>query len=179
MGLSFKVVEPNVDETCHLSPAKTAQYLARLKAASVAEKRPGSLVLGVDTVAARGRRIYGKPKDAEEAQAFLRAFSGGSHMVITALCVCDEITRSFSVATAYTRVFFSRLSDEMIEWYIGTGEWRNAAGGYRIQGQGARFVRSLVGLESTVIGLPVYHLMELLRQFEEKRDQLPHHRAHD
>jgi septum formation protein len=169
IGLPFKAVSPEVDETAHdrLSPEKTARYLARLKAVTVAEKMSGSLVLGADTVVAIGRRMYGKPENEDEARTFLRTFSGRSHGVITALCLCDEATRRLGMATAYTRVLFSRLSDEMIDWYIRTGEWRGAAGGYRIQGQGARFVRSLMGLESTVIGLPVYTLMKLLAQMEQ------------
>jgi septum formation protein len=127
---------------------------------------PGSLVLGADTVVALGRRMYGKPKDADEARAFLRALSGRSHTVFTALCLCDEAARKMGTATARTRVLFSRLSNEMIDWYIRTGEWQDAAGGYRIQGQGARFIRSLMGLESTVIGLPAYHVVELIKQVE-------------
>jgi septum formation protein len=162
------VVEPKVDETAidRLSPEKTAKHFARLKALAVAAKMPGNLILGADTVVALGRRMYGKPENADAARAFLMALSGRSHRVITALSLCDAATRRIYETTVKTDVAFSRLTNEMIDWYIGTGEWRGAAGGYRIQGQGARFVRSMLGLESNVIGLPVCPFVELLARME-------------
>jgi septum formation protein len=86
--------------------------------------------------------------------------------VITALTLCDEAARRLCETAVITKVLFARLTDEMIDWYIGTGEWRGAAGGYRVQGQGARFIKSMVGLESTVIGLPVCSFVELLTRLE-------------
>jgi septum formation protein len=162
------VVEPKVAETTpdRLSPEKTAKHLARLKAVTVAAKMPGSFILGADTLVALGRRIYGKPENADAARAFLRDLSGRPHKVITALSLCDEAARKLYETVVKTDVFFLRLTDEMIDWYVGTGEWRGAAGGYRIQGQGARFIKSLIGLESTVVGLPVCPFVDLLARME-------------
>lgn len=166
LGIPFTVVKPEVDETVpdRLPPEKTALHLARKKALTVAAKMPDALILGADTVVILGRRIYGKPEDADAARAFLRAFSGRSHKVVTALSLCDEAAKSLFEAVETTRVTFARLSDEVIDWYIGTGEWRGAAGGYRVQGQASRFIRYMMGLEGTVTGLPVYPLMGLLAQ---------------
>lgn len=159
-------MKPEVDETVpdRLSPEKTAGYLARKKAVTVAAKMPGALILGVDTVVILGRRVYGKPEDADTARTFLRALSGRSHKVVTALTLCDDAAKTLYEAAATTKVLFACLSDEVIDWYVRTGEWRGAAGGYRVQGQASRFIRSMTGLESTVIGLPVYPLIGLLAQ---------------
>jgi septum formation protein len=125
---------------------------------------PEGLILGADTVVILGRRIFGKPEDADRAREFLRALSGRRHKVVTALALYDTRDGAGKLyeTVAATRVAVSRLSNEAVDWYIGTGEWRGAAGGYRAQGLGARFLTSMTGLESTVIGLPVYPLMQLL-----------------
>jgi septum formation protein len=154
-----------------MSPERVPVYLARKKALDVAGKVPGdrSLILGADTVVILGRRIYGKPENAETARAFLRELSGKRHKVLTALALYDGAAGKLYESAATTRVAFSRLSDEAVEWYIGTEEWRGAAGGYRVQGQGARFIESMTGLESTVVGLPVSHLMKLLAKVKISR----------
>lgn len=159
-------MKPDADETVPktVSPAGTPAYLARKKALSVAGKAPGGLVLGADTAVLFGGRVYGKPEDAGMARAFLKTFSGRRHKVTTALALFDTATGELHETAATTWVTIARLSDAAIGWYIGTGEWRGAAGGYRAQGQGARFIRSLSGLESTVVGLPVCPLMTLLEK---------------
>ncbi len=116
-------------------------------------------MLGVDTVVALGARLYGKPADAAEARATLTALAGRRHAVVSGLCVIiGEHTRT---ATTTTIVEFRPLGDDIIDWYIASGEWRERAGGYAIQGKGSALVASIDGDYQNVVGLPVPTLLEL------------------
>jgi septum formation protein len=120
----------------------------------------GPLVLGVDTVVALDGGIYGKPADTAAAQRTLRALSGRTHTVISGISVLeDDRLRS---AVSQTRVRFRELEDALIEWYVGSGEWRERAGGYAIQGRGAALVAAIDGDYLNVVGLPVALLLELI-----------------
>lgn len=120
---------------------------------------PHELVLGVDTVVELAGRIYGKPADEAQARDTLRALSGATHTVISALALLDG--RSERTALARTRVRFRELDDRMISWYVSTGEWRDRAGGYAIQGAGAALVRAIEGDYENVVGLPLATLLDL------------------
>jgi septum formation protein len=109
----------------------------------------------VDTVVALDGRIYGKPGDAAQARAGLAALSGRTHTVFSGIV----LGRRHAVAA--TQVTFRRLED-LIEWYVGTGEWRDRAGGYAIQGRGAALVRGIEGDYANVVGLPVAALLDLM-----------------
>lgn len=104
-------------------------------------------------------RIYGKPRDAEQAGATLRALSGRAHEVIGGICLIEASRPKTAVAS--TTVEFVELDDRMIEWYLGTDEWRERAGGYAIQGRGAALVRRIDGDYLNVVGLPVATLLGL------------------
>jgi septum formation protein len=117
------------------------------------------LVLGVDTVVALAGRIYGKPPDERGARETLQALSGQTHTVLSGLALLDgerELT-----AVARTDVSFRELSEGTIGWYLATGEWRERAGGYAIQGAGAALVRRIEGDYENVVGLPVASLLDL------------------
>jgi septum formation protein len=116
-------------------------------------------VLGVDTIVTLGGRIYGKPADAEDARATLRALSGHRHAVLSGICVIDGSGVRTAVAT--TLVDVRALDDALLEWYLATGEWSGRAGGYAIQGRGALLVRTIEGDYLNVVGLPVATLFEL------------------
>ena len=121
-------------------------------------------MLGVDTIVALGARIYGKPVDRAAAVETLRALAGRRHAVISGLCLIEPgpdgrpRTRS---AAARTVVEFRALDDAAIDWYVETGEWRERAGGYAIQGRGALLVRAIEGDYLNVVGLPVATLVDL------------------
>jgi len=116
-------------------------------------------VLGVDTVVALGRRMYGKPRDAAEARATLLALSGRAHTVISGVCLIEESRPR--TAVAITVVEFRQLGDGLIDWYVDSGEWRERAGGYAIQGRGAALVQRIEGDYLNVVGLPLATLLEL------------------
>jgi septum formation protein len=173
-GIAFQLVEPGpagaVDETPHLDepPPHYVERLAREKArAGLREAlRRGLLlrpVLGADTTVAIDATILGKPTDAADARRMLHALSGRTHQVLTALCLTDGSRELARISVS--RVAFRVLDASEIESYIASGEPFDKAGGYGIQGPAALMVRHLEGSYSGVMGLPLFELGELLRDF--------------
>jgi septum formation protein len=119
----------------------------------------GELVLGVDTIVTLGGRIYGKPTDVEDARATLRALGDHRHAVMSGICLIDGSGARTALST--TLVDLRALDEDLIDWYLATGEWRDRAGGYAIQGRGAALVRAIEGDYLNVVGLPVATLLEL------------------
>jgi septum formation protein len=159
LKIPFSVVEPDVQELEAGPPEEVAIENARRKAAAVAKDAAGATVLGVDTVVSIGTRVYGKPRDAEQARETLRALSGGWHAVISGVCLIEG-GRS-RTAAARTLVEVRALGDELIDWYVHSDEWRERTGGYAIQGRGAALVSAIEGDYLNVVGLPVTTLLEL------------------
>jgi septum formation protein len=152
----FSVAVPRVEELETGDAEEVALENARRKASAV----EGELVLGVDTVVVLDRRIYGKPADAEEAGATLRALSDRTHEVISGVCVRDR--GAARAASARTRVRFRPLHSALLDWYLASGEWRERAGGYAIQGRGAALVEAIDGDYLNVVGLPLATLLGLI-----------------
>jgi septum formation protein len=121
----------------------------------------GAFILAADTVVAVGRRILPKAELLDEAGQCLRLLSGRNHRVYTAICLVTP-REAFRQRLVETRVRFKRLSDEDIEAYLASGEWRGKAGGYAAQGIAGTFIVKLVGSYSNVVGLPLYESMQLL-----------------
>jgi septum formation protein len=152
------VVAPEVEEVSSGPPYEVAAENAYRKAYAVSS--PGSPVLGADTVVALGQRIYGKPSSLDEARATLRALSGRRHVVIGGLCLLAP-DRQPLISAATTTVEFRSLDNRLLESYLETGEWRERAGAYAIQGFGAALVRSVEGDYFNVVGFPVALLLDL------------------
>jgi septum formation protein len=129
------------------------------KASAIAARSSEEPVLGVDTVVSLGARLYGKPLDAGDARSTLHALAGRRHAVISGVCLIED-GRSRSAA-AQTWVQFRALDDRLIDWYVASGEWRERAGGYAIQGRGAALVAAIDGDYLNVVGLPVATLLDL------------------
>lgn len=133
------------------------------KARDVAERAgipPEGAVLGADTVVAVDDRVLGKPESRVEAGEMLTRLGGRDHAVLTGICL---ITARGELADCdRTLVRFRRLPDAAREWYLDTGEWRERAGGYAIQGAGMALVERIEGDHSTVVGLPVGRLVGML-----------------
>jgi septum formation protein len=168
LGVAFEVVVPEVDELTEGPPIELAAENAYRKAAAVAECKPGAHVLGVDTIVALGARVYGKPADAAQARARLEALAGRRHTVISGVCVLEEGHARTAVAS--TSVEFRALDRLLLDWYLETGEWRERAGGYAIQGRGAALVAAIDGDYSNVVGLPVPTLLELIPRLLHDRE---------
>lgn len=158
------VIPPDMDETpCRRElPARTAQRLADSKAESIAGREPEAFVIAADTVVALGRRLLGKPADENEARRFLGMISGRRHRVYGGVAVvAPDGRRAGRLVT--TVVSFKRLAPPEIETYLASGEWRDKAGGYAIQGRAAALVPRISGSYSNVVGLPLYETVSLLR----------------
>lgn len=150
-GYEFDVLPADVDESV-LPGEKPEAYVRRVaeaKAAAVASKAGGRIVLAADTVVVVDGRILGKPVDDAEAVRMLRLLSGRRHEVMTAITLNGEcVVETSAVELAY-------LTAAEIDWYVATGEPRDKAGAYAIQGLASRFVTRIEGSYSNVVGLPV------------------------
>jgi septum formation protein len=159
LGVEFSIRVSDVEELEEGPPHEVALENAYRKASAVADEAPGSLVVGVDTVVSLGARLYGKPADVEEARATLSALAGRRHAVISGVCLIED--GKVRSAAAQTGVQFRALDEGLIDWYLSSGEWRERAGGYAIQGRGAALVAGIEGDFLNVVGLPVATLLEL------------------
>jgi septum formation protein len=164
-GYEFVVRPTGVDESvlpgespyahvCRLADAKAA--------AAAADAAPGEVVLGADTVVVVDGLVLGKPADDAEAAAMLRRISGRAHEVLTGVTLRTR-DRSRS-AVARTVVHFTQLAEEDLAWYIASGEPRDKAGAYGVQGLASRFVERIEGSYANVVGLPVALVARLLRE---------------
>ena len=125
---------------------------------------PGHLVLGVDTVVVLDEGVLGKPADAAEAAAFLDALAGRRHDVVSGLCLLGSDGEVWA-AHARTTVTFRALSRAAVAGYVATGEWRERAGAYAIQGVGSALVTAVDGDYWNVVGLPVALTLDGLAHF--------------
>ncbi len=170
-GIPFRVVpageielavsSANGDLRAH--PAEYALKLAEAKAAAVADRLPGDLVLGADTVVVLGGEILEKPADAADAVRILRRLAGRRHRVITGMAL--QVGQQPQRWTGFeeTTVEFLPLAEDAIARYVATGEPFDKAGAYGIQGFGALMVRRVEGCYFNVMGLPLARLGEALR----------------
>ena len=159
----FLVCPSDADE--HIPAAAPRDYvlaLANKKAASVASRYPRDVVVAADTIVVLDDAILGKPADEREARAFLRALSSRAHTVYTGVAVVkDGQTRAFVEGT---EVRFRALTEELIDFYVKTGEPMDKAGAYGIQGVGGRFVEGITGDFFNVMGLPLCALSRVLEE---------------
>lgn len=164
-GFDFEVIVSDADENISedLTPEKTVEELAKRKALSVWESNKDAVVFGCDTVVAVDGKILGKPADDEDAFNMLRMLSGKVHTVSTGVCICSA--EKLTVFSNTTRVEFYSLSDETIKSYIATGECRDKAGAYGIQGYGRVLVKEIKGDYFSVMGLPVSQASRVLAEF--------------
>jgi nucleoside triphosphate pyrophosphatase len=162
LGLALRVRPAHADETPRPGEAPRAyvERLAREKARTVDD---GDFVLGADTTVVLDGAILGKPEDDRDAARMLRALSGRRHEVTTGVCLRAPGGREETLAVS-TEVEFAALDEAQIAWYVATGEPRDKAGGYAVQGAGGAFVRALRGSVSNVVGLPVAETAALLER---------------
>jgi len=165
LGLICHSIPTNVDESQRDAESANS-YVSRLalaKARAAKAKLSDSSVpiLAADTAVVLGKQIFGKPGNQGAARQMLADFSGRGHDVYSAVAVlCGE---SEHISVSHSRVYFREISDTEIDEYWRTGEPRDKAGGYAIQGKGAIFVTRLEGSYSGVMGLPLYETSQLLQ----------------
>lgn len=159
-----QVVPADIDEQSRPRerPGDLAKRLALAKARAVAGRFSGDVILGADTVVARGRRVLPKAADEAQARQCLALLSGCRHRVYGAVCVIDGQGGEHR-RLVMTAVMFKRLSESEIDQYIQGGEWRGKAGAYAIQGAAAAFVPKIIGSYSNVVGLALAETAALLQ----------------
>jgi septum formation protein len=163
-GIEFTVRVANIDETVMAdeSPEEYVLRLSREKARAVA--LDGDWVLGADTTVVVDGEIVAKPVDADDARRMLQMLSGQWHEVLTGVSLLGGGQVLSEVAV--TRVKFAELTDAEIDWYVTTGEPMDKAGAYGIQGYASRFVESIEGSYSNVVGLPVQMVYRMIAGME-------------
>jgi septum formation protein len=163
LGLEFSIVSAEVDETPRTGePAD--EMVVRLAAAKagMATASPGDIVIAADTAVVVGGRILGKPADQDECLAMLDALAGRCHKVFTGVALRrDEATHT---VVSQTDVYFREISRDEALAYWQSGEPRDKAGAYAIQGTGGAFVERIEGSYTGVVGLPVFETAALLRK---------------
>ena len=168
IGVSFTAISADIDETPldHETPSAYVERLARGKAEAGRRSLPiddGGCVLGADTAVVLDGRILGKPLDQDEARSMLLGLAGRDHEVLTAIALLDGQRCESRVVRS--RVRFRPVTEEEAAAYWASGEPRDKAGGYGIQGLGAVFVAGLEGSYSAVVGLPLCETAQLLGHF--------------
>lgn len=168
IGVPFTAVSADIDETPldHETPSAYVERLARGKAEAgrrAVEIGVEGCVLGADTAVVLDGRILGKPLDQADSLSMLLSLSGREHEVLTAIAVLDGQRCESRVVRS--RVRFRSITEQEAIAYWASGEPRDKAGGYGIQGLGAVFVAGLEGSYSAVVGLPLCETFELLGHF--------------
>lgn len=178
LGLAFTVEVSEADESIDSDvPEEIVKTLAGRKAMAVALHHADEdcLVIGSDTIVWKDGKALGKPADDEEAKRMIQSLEGDVHTVYTGVCLArcrnGEITETRFADAA--DVEFAPMSEDEVDWYVSTGESRDKAGAYAIQGLGGRFVKAIRGDYYTVMGLPMCSLYEKIREIgvlvQEKR----------
>ncbi|MDE1891205.1 MAG: septum formation inhibitor Maf [Betaproteobacteria bacterium] len=151
--------EAAIDYVTRVARAKATVSWERL----IQSNKPLYPLLAADTTVTINNFILGKPQSEKEAKQFLELLSGQKHTVLTAVVCCfkNQLLEKLSMS----HVFFKSLTQQDIEWYIESGEYKDKAGGYALQGLAASFVTHIEGSPSGIIGLPLYETRELLNAF--------------
>jgi septum formation protein len=163
IGVAHVVTGAHIDESVH--PGERAhdyvQRMARTKAQTVWEQDLTLPVLAADTTVVLDGHVFGKPADAADAARMLGLLSGRTHEVLTAVALASQAGLAMRVSVSAVR--FRAIAADEIAAYWRTGEPRDKAGAYAVQGLGAVFIESLSGSYSGVMGLPLFETSELLR----------------
>lgn len=166
LGLPFEVKPADIDERISVADPRGAAEELALKKVKASRKAAGlsgfRWHLAADTIVTAEGKMLGKPEDEKEAKGFLRMLSGKKHEVITALSFLDTGSGSIITLSDSSIVWFAPLGEKDIDWYIGTGEWEGAAGGYRIQEKGECLVEKIEGSFSNIVGLPIRLFFSIL-----------------
>ena len=147
------------------NPHTLVKQLSLNKAKDVAKRHKDSIIIAADTIVAINGKFLGKPKDAQDARRMLKILSGKTHSVITGLAIIDQATGKTISKSVESKVFVKKLTDEIIELYIKTGEPFDKAGAYGIQGKGSALIEKVEGDYDTVVGLPLSLVAKFLTNF--------------
>lgn len=166
IGVKFELVPSQIEERPHPdeAPPDYITRIARAKVIAVARQQESGLIIGADTVVVLDGRLLGKPVDNHEAKNMLKQLSGRWHAVMTGVALYDVESRHEVADYEKTLVKFAQLTDREIDWYVHTGEPKDKAGAYGIQGLGGLFVDEIAGNYYNVVGLPIPLVYRLARR---------------
>lgn len=158
-----EIVPADIDESClvHEEPLPYVRRMALQKASHVAQIRPNENILACDTIVTVGKRILHKSQSNDEQRKVMQLLSGRGHKVISSVCLINSKGK-ISQRTVTTRITMKRLSAKELEDYVQDGEWKGVCG-YKIDGKLAGYVSNMVGSYSSVVGLPLFETMNLLK----------------
>jgi len=165
LGLSFLVRISDVDEPIlECSPESQAMTNAKNKALAVRDDDPSEIIVAADTLVVLDGKLLGKPKNKDEAFAFLSALQGKKHHVITGICIVkgDAVRTSHEISSVY----FAEMDESEIRDYIATNEPMDKAGAYGIQGFGSQFVKRIEGCYFNVMGFPIHLFYKTLKSMQ-------------
>lgn len=167
LGLDFEVEpgEYREEPDLKLAPMALVSYYARQKARLAAPRHPADIILAADTIGVIEGQVIGKPASMADARRILRMLSGKTHTVVTAFTLLDTAIGREITRTVKTAVTFRRLTNREITSYVATGEGRDKAGAYAIQGRGVLLVKEIKGDYTNVVGLPLGALARSLKVF--------------
>ena len=164
LQVKFRVQEAGIVESFVEGADRVVMELSWRKADAVAKTiSDRAVVLGADTVVAVDDKILGKPSNRDEALSMLKALRGRIHHVYTGITLCFPVNTTYIQAYERTEVSMAMVPDELLEWYVATGEPMDKAGAYGIQGKGALLVDRIQGDYWNVVGLPLYKLEQTLQ----------------
>ncbi len=168
----FEILISGIDEKLEegLTPQEQVTRLAYIKAKDVYERTNGDrIVIGADTVVTKNGKIYGKPKDRNDAKQMLKELIEGDkmHSIITGLCVIIYKDGKYKeyITSDEVKVFLNDMSDDEIKKWLDTGNAMDKAGAYGIQNEFCVFVDKIEGNYSTAVGLPTQKLYDSIKEF--------------
>lgn len=159
--------DENLDSEAFEDPSKLVVEIAARKASEVSERlrlngEDFEVIIGADTIVHMDGKIYGKPKNDEEAVSMLKAFSGKSHTVHSGVCLISKNSSTPVKFSECTKVYFGEIPEKVIKSYVDSGEPSDKAGAYGIQSKGGTLVEKIEGDYFNVVGLPLYRLSKIL-----------------
>lgn len=145
-----------------IEPQAQVRQIATKKAAAVRKRiSKNDWILAADTVILHGDRLFGKPNNRDTAKTLLKSLAGHVHRVLTGVALITP-NGNTTTATATTNVSVESMTNHELKWYLDTGEWKDAAGGYKIQGRAGFFINQIEGSYSNVVGLPLETIYRML-----------------
>ena len=167
LGYSFEIIPSNINEEIDLNNSiqNEIEKLSFNKALSVFKDNKDAIVIGSDSVVILNNKIYGKPKNKEEAKLMLQALRNKTHVVLTAVTIISN--KQSETFSENAEVTFDNISDEEIDKYINEENVLDKAGAYAIQGLAKKFIKSINGDYFTIMGLPVHELYVRLKKYYE------------
>lgn len=163
----FRVIPSNVDESLinGKTPQDFAKKAAAAKAQEVGKHYPDCLIIGADTIVVLDNKIFGKPKDYQDAKRILQTLSNTTHEVITGVALYNKNIEKLVTDFEATKVTIHKLPDTMIEEYLAESSFMDKAGAYAIQNKKDPFIKKIDGDFNNVVGLPLEKLKKMLDDF--------------